>query len=499
MPRPADRRHGGLCRKGRSLAVGSLAVGMALSAGGCSTGQGGSPAPAVQAGRTLGPLALGVNVAAWDGAYSSTGAATINDRLRAAGLRLLRYPGGSWADEYDWSTNTDTSACVGPVTASCTSTDPLGFDVFSAQARAAGASSFVTVNYGSGTPIQAADWVSHAKSTEGNAVVLWEVGNESYSCHETNDHLAQPPSSVQGYRPGGPVCPTTAVMAGSYALHSLPYLKAMKHADPSARIGVPWAFTKAEAAGSAVTDARSWNDKVLRADSPDVNFVDAHWYPFGSVSDVTGQQILDSVRRIPAVAAAMRATLERLAPNAAIVVGETDISNQATTLDFQPVAALFAAATSLEWLSQGAESVNWWDLNNFGSPGGGDFGLLSSGSPEAEPAGDPLPPYFGEQLASMLTSPGSRLTPLGTGKPTLLGFRSDRNGGRRVLLINTDASHPVTITPSWFRNGSTIETATYGASTAASPSPIVYSTTPSDSPFPLPAQSMVVLSGTPRP
>jgi hypothetical protein len=495
----SDRRHGGRRRLGRSLAVASVLAGTALSTDGCSTGQAGSPTPAVQAGRALGPLALGVNVGAWDGTYSSTGAATINDRLRAANLRLLRYPGGSWADEYDWGTTTDTSACIGPATASGTATDPLGFDAFSAQARAAGASSFVTVNYGSASPTQAADWVAYAKSAEGRAVALWEVGSESYSCDETNDHLAQPPTSVQGYLPRGPVCPATAVMAESYAAHSLPYLKAMKRADPSARIGVPWAFTKSEAAGSAVTDAGSWNDEVLSADRTDIDFVDAHWYPFDSVSGVSDQQILDSVQRIPAVVAAMRAALERHAPDAAIVVGETNISNQATTLDFQPVAALFAAATSLEWLAQGVESVDWWDLNNFGSPDGGDYGLLSSGSPEAEPAGTPLPPYFGEVLASMLTSPGSRLTPLDAGTHTLLGFRSDLGGRRHVLLINTDPSHPVTLAPSWFSSGSTIETATYGASTAADPNPIVESTTSSDTSFSLPAQSIVVLSGAPRP
>ena len=278
----------------------------------------------------------------------------------------------------------------------------MGFDTFSAEARGADASSFVSVNYGSGTPAQAADWVAYARNTNGKAVTLWEVGNESYSCRETNLHLAQKPTYLQGFKANGQSCPSTAVMAESYAANSRPYLQAMLHADPSARIGLPWAFDAAQAAGSAVSDAGTWNDTVLRADRHAISFVDAHWYPFDSVAHVTGRQILDSVRQIPATAAAVRSTLRRHHSHAAMVIGEANISSQETTLDFQPVSALFAAASSLEWLSQGAQSVVWRDMHNFGSPTTGDYGLLSSGPPETEPAGAPLPPYYGEQLASML-------------------------------------------------------------------------------------------------
>ena len=81
-----------------------------------------------------------------------TSANAITKLLEAAGLRLIRYPGGSWADQYDWSNDTDTSGCAGEVTSSCTTYDPLTFDAISKNARAAGASTFVTVNYGSALP-----------------------------------------------------------------------------------------------------------------------------------------------------------------------------------------------------------------------------------------------------------------------------------------------------------------------------------------------------------
>jgi hypothetical protein len=437
-----------------------------------------------------------VNLASWDALYTGASVAPINGLFEAAGLRLVRYPGGSFADEYDWSANTDSSKCTGAVTTACSRHDPLGFDLFAAEAHSAGASTFVTVDYGSGTPAEAAGWVAHATSGKDTAVALWEVGNEAYSCYETNQHLSEGPTYVHGYSPGGSVCPATTVMARSYSVNALPYLRAMKKADPAARIGVPWAFSGAVANGAGVSDADTWNADVLHALSSDISFVDAHWYPFDKTSGVSDQQILASVRRIPSAADHLRSTLHRYKPNATYVVGETNISERPGTYDFQPVSALFAAATSLEWLSAGAESVDWWDLNNFGTPTTGDFGLVSSGGPESGAAGSPYPPYYGYELASMLASPGSRLRAIAIAPSSVLGFESDLQGQRSVLLVNAAPNRQSIIAPSWFKPGLQIQTETYSAETSADPEPIVGSTASAAATVPLPAESIVVLRGT---
>jgi hypothetical protein len=146
----------------------------------------------------------------------------------------MRYGGGSYADYYDWATNSDIQTCIwgnpyGSFTgsptpydtlapfvgATCDNTDSLPFDQFSAQAKAIGAQSFVTVNYGSGTPAEAAGWVTHSLTTPGDLVALWEVGNETYGCWEVNNWLAQYPENYQGYQPnnysstGNATCPQT--------------------------------------------------------------------------------------------------------------------------------------------------------------------------------------------------------------------------------------------------------------------------------------------------
>ena len=197
-----------------------------------------------------------------------------------------------------------------------------------------------------------------------------------------------------------------------------------------------------------------------------VSFVDAHWYPFDTIQGVSSQQILGSVRRIPSAADHIRSMLHRYAPQARFTVGETNISERPTTADFGPVSALFAAATSLEWLAAGALGVDWWDLNNYGTPTTGDFGLLSSGSPESQPANSPLPPYYGEVLASRLTSAGSRLRTLSALPASLLGFESDLHGQRSVLLVNPAPNRRTSSTPGWFRPaGRPLET--YSAATSA--------------------------------
>jgi hypothetical protein len=398
------------------------------------------------------PIALGLNTAAWDGLYTNAQAAQLlNTDIKAAHIGLLRYPGGSWADDYDWSTNTDIFGCItkSEYGNPCPETDSLDFDAFSANARAAGAQTFVTVNYGSGTPAEAAGWVQHSLSNPTDRVALWEVGNENYGCWETNQWLADYPTYFQGYVPNDySTCPNTVegnaqgtlTLAQSYAANALPFILAMKSVDPQASIGVPWAFGS-QVAGAQVADASEWNDTVLGADGRLVDFVDAHYYPFGFSGGLpagyTDQTILSALEQIPSLYQQIRQTLNTYDPQAAVVVGETNISNNETSLDCQPLSALFAAGDALEWLSAGALSVDWWDMNNYGScPSGIDYGMFTSNSPNPTP----LPPYYGYQLASLLTTPGARLSALNSGVGGVLEFGSRMSGGEAIAFINTNSA-----------------------------------------------------------
>jgi hypothetical protein len=165
----------------------------------------------------------------------------------------------------------------------------------------------------------------------------------------------------------------------------------MKDADPWAQIGVPWAFGSA-VAGAMVPDNTEWNNTVLGQDGNLIGFVDAHYYPFGfsgatGDSNPTDQQVLQALMSVPSDYQAIRSELDTYNPRAQVVVGETGVSNNETTTVCTPAGALFAAGDVLSWLAAGAETVDWWDMNNYGNTGttctNPDYGMFTSASPPA--------------------------------------------------------------------------------------------------------------------
>ena len=494
-----------------ALAASIAGIVLAVTSGGGTA----NPSPV-----RLSAAPLGLNVAPWDYVYAANtsaggGVNVIQPMLKAAGIGQFRYGGGSYADYYDWRTNTNIGKCLpgnatASFTAGCASTDPLGFGQFSRQARAVGADSLVTVNYGSGTPAEAAAWVAAARAA-GEGVALWEVGNETYGCWEVNNELAGPPANFQGYKPattgaGNPTCPQTTegaaagmrTLATSYAANAQRFLRAMKAADPDARIGVPWAFGS-PVQGADVPDNSEWNDTVLGTDGKYVSFVDAHYYPF-SFSGGTGggnptdQQVLRALQDIPSLYGSIRAELNAHDPGASVVVGETAVSNSPTTTACTRAGALFAAGDVLSWLAAGAESVDWWDMNNYGNTSAScvkpDYGLFTSSAPPAVET-----PYYGYLLASGLAGPHALLGTLNTSDPAdVLAFQSALPDGRHALAfinINTSSARTVTFQPSGALSG-TLRTWGYGAGKPA----VVTGTAPAASVangITLPAESITVL------
>ena len=528
-----------ICRTGPATRAGRRTLGTTLCAGvailltavptaASAATQSGQP------GRQLSPLALGLNTAPWDYIYAANTSAgggldTIQPLLQAADIGLLRYGGGSYADYYDWQTNSniqnclpyDTTASFVVTSTGCATSDSLGFDQFSAQAKAIGARSFVTVNYGSGTPAEAAAWVTHARATPGDSVALWEVGNENYGCWEVNNWLAQPPENYLGYTPNtyttvngvyeNPTCPQatqgdaagTQTLATSYATNALPFLRAMKAAEPSAQIGVPWAFGS-NVAGASVPDNSEWNNTVLARDGKYVSFVDAHYYPFSfggatGGSNPTDQQVLQSLMSVPSLYRQIRGQLNPYDPKAEVVVGETGVSNNTTTTVCTPAGALFAAGDTLSWLSAGAVSVDWWDMNNYGNTGPActnpDYGMFTSGSPPV-----PGTPYYGYVLASALAQPHALLATMATSDPSdVLAYQSLLPGGNKAIaFINTNTSSAETVTfHPGVRLAGQLHTLTYSEGDQnATNSNIVQGTVSASSlahAINLPAESMVIL------
>jgi hypothetical protein len=435
---------------------------VAASAGAAPAKTGTVALSAGSSGSLITGTALGINTASWDGYLLDP---AVPGRLQDVRTGLLRYPGGSWGDLYDWQTNTVNGQ-----------TQAADYQHFATLAGQVNAGQLLTVNYGTGTPELAAAWVRAAHAIPGNTPRLWEIGNENYGPWEADDH--PDPHTPQ-----------------SYVTYATRFIQAMRQADRTTQIGIPYVLTADQAAGtgSGVPDPQGWNRTLLSALGKSINYVDVHWYPFYGTPTLTPGELMAPIRTIPAVMRSIRSALDRYSPRTDVVIGEANISQTPIPENMQPIAALNAAATTLEWLSQGATSVDWWDLHNYGSTQG-DFGVLSSGT-DGEPAVDtPLPSYYGYQLAALLTSRGSRVRSLPTGSDPVLAYSSDRDGQRSVLLVNDDPARARTVSVAGLqRDGVSLRAYTYSAGrpeiTPATTTPIQAQQGVS-----LPPESIVVLT-----
>ncbi len=175
----------------------------------------GRPAPALvhlsvnatQTVRVVDARWFGVNTAVWDNNFDTASTVAL---LREAGLTTLRFPGGSLSDDYHWAANKSGTNTWQWATS---------FSRFVHVATNVGAQTFITVNYGSGTPEEAAAWVQFANVTNRYGFRYWEIGNECYGTWETDTN----PAPHDAY---------------TYATRAARYLQQMKAADPTIRVGV---------------------------------------------------------------------------------------------------------------------------------------------------------------------------------------------------------------------------------------------------------------------
>ena len=216
---------------------------------------------ATQVLRTVDARHFGVNLAIWDGNYEPNSYATTAALLQEMGNLFVRVPGGSLSDEYHWSSNT---------TLSNTWQWQTSFPEFMRVATNANSQVLVTVNYGSGSPQEAAAWVAYAN---GNAA-LYGTANDipigvdaggqdwrtvGYWARLRSQTAAQNPDNQFDFLAMGRSAPfgikhweignecygtwerdTNALPnhAYTYAVRATNYIARMKAVDPTIKIGV---------------------------------------------------------------------------------------------------------------------------------------------------------------------------------------------------------------------------------------------------------------------
>ena len=278
----------------------------------------------------------------------------------------------------------------------------------------------ITVNYGSGTEQEAADWVRYANrggpSLQGPCSHLsrrerqkghdygiryWEMGNELYgdgtygATWEVN-HKSHDPST--------------------YAQGVVSYSAAMKAVDPSIRVGAvltaPGNWPDGQ---TSATSPQPWNDTVLPIACSAVDFVVIHWYPQGPTGESDAALLMSPEQgestsvsytpSIPSMVATLKSLLAQYCGSHAdavqIMVTETNSvsynpGKQTTSL----VDALYLADAMMTWFENGVANVDWWAIHNspfdgnvdpalYGSYSFGDYGILSAGLTTAGGAVEP--------------------------------------------------------------------------------------------------------------
>jgi hypothetical protein len=391
----------------------------------------------VDASQTLKPVdarQFGLNTATWDG---SLGDGSTLPLLQSIGVRALRWPGGSTSDAYDWTS------------------DPSGNARFRNLATNLGAQVFTTVNYGSGTPAQAAAWVASANGAYHCNFKYWEIGNECYGGWENDIHAVQHD-------------PYT------YATNAVAYIQQMKAAFPSVPISVgivvvPGEDSYANNATHFALNPRThvqhngWTPVVLATMNslgvmPD--FLIHHfyaeytgtWSPYSSSPDsdplllqVAGNPSLLNWSDWASAAASLRQQLtDYMGPtssNVELCVTENNsdsgpMGRQSTSI----INALYLADSAAQLMKTEFRSCLWWDLHNgqdttgdmdptiYGWRGYGDFGILDG-------ANNPYPTFYAETLLQSFARPGDTVINGSSDNLLLSSYATRRADGALTLLV----------------------------------------------------------------
>ena len=291
---------------------------------------------------------FGTNAAMWDGNLHQN--TDVINKVRASGVAVMRFPGGSTSDGYHWQDYDPGNP------SNQWSTNATEFIQF---VRAVGAEPMFTANFGSGTAQEAADWVHFTNVEHDWDVKYWEVGNEVYGSWETSwTHDA-----------------TEYVLGDATHDGFNAFCQAMKAVDSSILVG---------AVGTAYSsEYNGWGPTVLQLAGDCMDFYVVHRYPLGP-GDLDYQSLLmDPPAAWPAIGDSVRQMMADHAPGRDIQIAVTEYNSYYTEpeeLAIQAVNLLFLADTLGQIVDQGFTFANHWDILNNLDANGGDYGYLLVGS-----------------------------------------------------------------------------------------------------------------------
>jgi hypothetical protein len=411
---------------------------------------------------------FGLNTAVWDGSFNDS--QTLTD-LQTVKAGFLRYPGGSSSDDYDWQTNTAVMEGGSAGTAD--------FDDFAAFAKAISAQVVITVNYGTGTPTEAAAWVTYSNITKGYGFKYWEVGNECYGTWE-DDNNSPAHNPVE------------------YATRAAQYIQAMRAADPTIKVGVVGDASEDSFSNgytSAVTNpvtgvSHTGFTPVMLATMKSLGVL-PDFLIYHNYAQNAGQEndslLLQYAPSWTTYATELRMQLTDYlgAAGAGIELLNTENNSVSTSPGKQStslVNALYYADSLGSLMQTEFNSLVWWDLHNGPGTAGnnsaalygwrlyGDYGIengdnTNAGNSLFDPIHDPYPVYYVQKLLTHFARGGDTVVTASSNSPLLTPYAVKRQDGSLSLLVinkSPTASSPANFTLTGFTPVASATVYSYG-------------------------------------
>lgn len=210
-------------------------------------------------GRTIPKTLFGTNLEwafnaneLWDGRRPREDVVAMT---KQSGISLIRFPGGVFSDYYHWRDGigdpsrrpTTLHYPNGP-----SSKHVMGTDEMVAFADRVGARLMLTVNAGTGTAKEAADWVTYIKDTAPNSVAFWEIGNELYMKDDMSG---------------------ASMLPADYARKVRAFALAMRSANPNVKLGAIGGINQGRYSFISYAD---WTKTVLRDAAQSIDFLAVH-------------------------------------------------------------------------------------------------------------------------------------------------------------------------------------------------------------------------------
>lgn len=356
---------------------------------------------------------FGINAALWDGDMLD---GKTSKYVKAVNHKVLRYPGGLRADEDHWK----------EVLAK--KDHHVDIDEFLEFCKETGTEPMITVNFGTGTPQEAADWVHHVNKVKKANVRLWEVGNELYGDWHANHTTAE-----------------------DYGKRTAEFIKAMKKVDPNILVTVVWVLEG------------EWNKVVFEHTKDLADGVIVHHYPQHS-GEENDQALLAAPQSLDEIIPGVKRQIKEFGkPGRKYEIWLTEWNS----VDFKPgpqtlswINGLFVADYLGMLARHNIEQADYWDIHNNLTEQGGDYGYLSrAGAPDGDNV--PRPSYHAFKLASDALRGRLAETKVSAGgaEADLTTYLADQGNGRKALLLinkHAETSANVTLDIPGFKGSATL-------------------------------------------